>query len=114
MACRSYDYFTRKQCNVLFKAFKRGQLVPPKDCRGKVKRAGFVYRYENQYRYCGFYLTKDEELVNSQLAVLREAVSRLCSGDAAGAQKVLDVEDEGFNYDYLPSWCEPKKFWKQV
>lgn len=76
MAYGSYDYFTRKQCNVLYKAFKRGELIPPKDCRGKVKRAGFVYRYENQRRYCGFYLSKEQDLTNCQLAALREAVSR--------------------------------------
>lgn len=114
MAYGSYDYFTRKQCNVLYKAFMRGELVPPRDCRGKVKRPGFVYRYENQSRYCGFHLGIDEQLANCQLAALREAVSRLCKGDREGAQRILDAEDEGFNWGYLPQGVEPRKMWKAV
>lgn len=114
MAYGSYDYFTRKQCNLLFKAFKRGELVPPKDCRGKVKREGFVYRFEGQSRYCGFYLDKDQELVNCQLAALREAISKLCGGDREGAQRILDGEDECFNWNYLPQGVEPKKMWRAV
>ena len=114
MSHMSYDYFTRKQCNVLFKAFKRGELTPPRDCRGKVKREGFVYRYENQSRYCGLHVTPDEELVNCQLAALREAVSRLCKGDREGAQRVLDGKDEGFNWQNLPNGVVPEKMWRAV
>lgn len=114
MAHMSYDYFTRKQCNLLFKAFKRGELVPPKDCRGKVKRDGFVYRFENQSRYCGLRLGADELLINCQLAALREAVSKLCSGDAEGAQRILDGKDEGFNWNYLPEGVKPSKMWRAV
>lgn len=114
MAYGSYDYFTRKQCNLLFKAFKRGQLTPPKDCRGKVKRAGFVYRFEGQTRYCGWHLTPEQNLINCQLAALRETIGRLCSGDVEGAQKVLDGEDEGFNWGHLPNGVEPRKMWRAV
>lgn len=113
MAYGSYDYFTRKQCNVLFKAFKNGELVPPKDCRGKVKREGFVYRYEGQRRYCGK-LDADQQLVNCQLAALRKAISKLCDGDKDGAQAVLDGKDEGFNWAWLPNGVEPSKMWRAV
>lgn len=114
MAYGSYDYFTRKQCNLLFKAFKRGELVPPRDCRGKVKREGFVYRFEGQSRYCGFHLTADEMLVNCQLAALREAIGKLLNGDKEGAQAVLDGRDEKFNWAWLPQGVEPKKMWRAV
>lgn len=114
MAYGSYDYFTRKQCNVLFKAFKRGELIPPRDCKGRVKREGFVYRFEGQSRYCGFYLDSDQELVNCQLAALREAVSRICHGDLEGAQKVLDGADDDFNSHHLPESVKPQKMWRSV
>lgn len=114
MAYGSYDYFTRKQCNVLFKAFKRGEITPPRDCRGKVKRYGFVYRFEGQSRYCGFYLDNDQKLVNCQLAALREAVSRICSGDFEGAQSVLDGADDDFNFNHLPKGVKPQKMWRSV
>ena len=105
----SYDYFTRKQCNLLYKVFKRGQLIPPKDCRGKVKHPGFVYRYEGCSRYCGFYLSKEEELFNCQLAALREVIRHYCEGDFIGAQAILDCEDSSFLWNYLPEGAEPKK-----
>ena len=84
--------------------WRSGELTPPKDCRGKVKRPGFVYRYENQHRYCGFHVTKEEDLINCQLAALREAVSRLCSGDAEGAQRVLDGADFDLDNAVLDSY----------
>lgn len=114
MTYGSYYYFTRKQCNVVFKAFKRGQLVPPKDCRGKVKKPGFVYRYENQHRYCGFYLTKDEELANCQLAAVREVCSLVCNGEYDKAQRILNGEDESFNWNHLPQGVEPSKMWRTI
>ena len=114
MSYRSYDYFTRKQCNLLYKVFKRGQLTPPKDCRGKVKHPGFVYNFENRSRYCGFYVSTEEDLFNCQLAALRETIRYICEGDLEKAQKVLNAEDEVFLYNYLPHGVEPKKMWKVV
>lgn len=114
MAYRSYDYFTRKQCNLLYKTFMRGQLVPPKDCRGKVKRPGFVYRYENCSRYLGMYISPEQELFNCQMGVLREVISCICKGDLERAQALLNCEDEWMLFNYLPEGVEPKKFWKSV
>ena len=114
MSYGSYDYVTRKQCNVIFKAFKRGQLTPPKDCRGKVKREGFVYRYEGVSRRCGFYLDKDEDLLNCQLEAVREVCSAICNGELDKAQAILDGEDETFNWNYLPPDVEPSKMWRVV
>ena len=114
MAYTNYSYFTRKQCNVLYGAFKRGELVPPKDCLGKVKKPSFVYRYEHQHYLHGMRLSKDEILVNSQLAALEETIKRFRNGDVEGAQRVLNVEDEEFVWGWLPEGVEPQKFWRSV
>lgn len=114
MGYLSYDYFTRKQCNLLYKVFKSGQLEPPKDCRGKVKHPGFVYRYENCSRYCGFYLSKEEELLNCQLEALREVISCVCENNFERAQSILNCEDEFIRFNYLPQGVEPRKFWRSV
>ena len=114
MSYRSYDYFTRKQCNLLYKAFKRGQLVPPKDCRGKIKHPGFVYRYEGCSRYCGFYLSEEENLFNCQLAALREVIRLVCENKIDAAQAILNCEDSNFLWNYLPQGFNPKKMWKVI
>ncbi len=114
MSYGSYKYFTRKQCNLLYKCFKRGQLTPPKDCRGKIKSPGFVYRYENQSMFCGFHLSIEEKLINSQIGILEEVISCICANDFDRAQAILNCEDEAALHDWLPEGVDPKKFWKVV
>lgn len=110
----SYDYITRKQCNVIYKAFKQGKLTPPKDGRGRVKRPGFVYDYEYARFRCGFYPSDDDQIYNFQVAAIREIVGLIIKGDYAKAQDVLDVRDEDFNRGWMPSSTDKRKMWKLV
>ena len=114
MSYMSYSCITRKQCNVIYRAFKLGQLVPPKDCRGKVKSPGFIYRYECRSYYEGFRLHDDEKLLNAQLNAISEIVGLIISGKFEEAQKLFNCEDELFNSKYIPEGVSPKKFWKAV
>jgi hypothetical protein len=116
MAYTTYNHFTRKQCNVLFKAFKSGDLTPPKDCRGKVKRPGFVYGYEGRGIWHGMYLDKDEHLFNGQLLTLMDCVGLVIEGNLEKAQAMLDGEvgDSSDKIRHFPDWVEKKKMWKAV
>lgn len=114
MSYGGYSYFTRKQCNVIFKAFKRGVLKPPRDCRGRVKREGFVYGFEGRGFRHGFHLDRDEELLNTQIAALNKVCSLVCEGEHAKAQAILDGVDEQFNHDWLPVGVAPEKMWRSV
>ncbi len=114
MSYMSYDYFTRKQCNLLYKLFKQGKLVPPKDGRGKVKHPGFVYRYEGCSRYCGFNVSINEQLFNCQIAALREVISCVFKDEFEEAQSILAGTNNLFNYNWLPDSIPAKKMWKQV
>lgn len=119
-----YAYITRGQCNAIYKAFKQGQLTPPKDCRGKVKRPGFVYRYEGETT--GHYphmvantARRVEEnnrafLLNCQVAAIKTVAACIFEGRLEEAQMVLDGQHEGFNWDWLPSGVEPAKMWRVV
>ena len=113
MAYTTYSYFTRKQCNVLFKAFKRGDLTPPKDCRGKVKRPGFVYDYEGCGIYRGWYLDMDQRQFNGQLMTLMHIVGLVIDGELEKAQAFLDGTTKDM-YWFFPDEIEPKKMWKVV
>ena len=112
MSYSSYKYFTRKQCNVIYKAFKNGQLTPPKDCRGKVKREGFVYNYEGASFRHGFNLSKENKLFNGQILTLETVVGLICKGEYEEAQLVLD--GKLYFRDHFPEWVEPEKMWKVV
>lgn len=114
MSYLSYDYFTRKQCNAIYSAFKSGKLTPPKDCRGKVKKPSFIYRYENASRFMGMSLTKDERLFNCQLAALGEVIRLIFTDEFAKAQSILDCSEPNFIWKLLPEGVEPKKMWKVV
>lgn len=116
MSYTTYTYFTRKQCNVLFKAFKRGQLTPPRDCRGKVKRPGFVYDYEGCCFRRGMNHDKDRELFNGQLLTLMECVGLVIDGKLEEAQAMLngEVSDSYDDIRHFPSWVEREKMWKVV
>lgn len=116
MAYTTYTYFTRKQCNVLFKAFKRGELTPPRDCRGKVKREGFVYRYEGCGYIRGMYRSADELLFNGQLLTLIDCVGLVIDGKLDEAQALLDGEviDSHGDIRHFPEGTDPRKMWKVV
>lgn len=113
MSYGSWNTFTRKQCNVLYKAFKRGELTPPKDCRGKVKKPGFVYNYEDAHWRHGMYLTREEDLFNGQLGILQLVVGLVIAGDYEQAQSWLDGTHDDI-YSWMPEWVEPSKMWKVV
>lgn len=109
-----YSYFTRKQCNIIYRAFKEGKLTPPNDARGKQKRMGFVYDYEGEHTRHGFYMSEEDELFNCQYVALSTVVGLIVSKDYEKAQALLDGEDEAFNRNYMPSGMSPKKMWKRV
>lgn len=109
-----YSYFTRKQCNIIYRAFKEGKIAPPKDARGKQKRMGFVYDFEGEgFRY-GMFLDEDNCLFNCQYMALYTVVGLIISKDYEKAQAILDGEDADFNKSWLPVSIEPKKMWKRV
>lgn len=109
-----YSYFTRKQCNIIYRAFKEGKLTPPKDARGKQKRPGFVYDFEGKGLRYGMFLELDDVLFNCQYAALDKVVGLIISKDYEKAQAILDGKDESFNDNYLPVSVETKKMWKRV
>lgn len=109
-----YSYFTRKQCNIIYRAFKEGKLTPPNDARGKQKRMGFVYDYEGERIRHGFYMSDDDMLFNCQYAALSAVVGLIISKDYGEAQAILNGEDADFNLNWLPSGMSPKKMWKRV
>ena len=116
MSYTSYTYSTRNQCNELFKAFKNGELTPPKDCRGKVKRPGFVYDYEGRGLWRGMYLDKEQHLFNGQLLTLMDCVGLVIDGKLEEAQAMLngEVRDSYDDIKHFPDWVEREKMWKVV
>lgn len=109
-----YRYFTRKQCNIIYRAFKEGKLVPPNDARGKQKRMGFVYDFEGERFRHGFYMREEDVLFNCQYMALSTVVGLVISKDYEKAQAILDGTDANFNLHYLPAGMSPKKMWKRV
>ena len=107
-------YFTRKQCNILYKAFKNNELTPPKDYRGKVKSPGFVYSYEGRHYYCGMRLTADEMLSNFQLSALNAVIKRYLNGDIEEAQAIFDLHMPAFLIDKIPEGVSLNKLWKST
>lgn len=114
MSYLSDSYFTRKQCNILYKAFKNNELIPPKDCRGKVKSPGFVYSYEGRHCYCGMQLTKDEMLSNFQLSALAAVIRRYLDGNIEQAQAIFDLHMPAFLMDKIPEGVALNQLWKSV
>ena len=109
-----YSYFTRKQCNIIYRAFKEGKLTSPKDARGKQKRPGFVYDFEGEGFRHSMFLELDDALFNCQYVALSAVVGLIISKDYEKAQAILNGEDADFNLSWLPSGMSPKKMWKRV
>lgn len=109
-----YSYFTRKQCSIIYRAFKEGKLVPPKDAHGKQKRPGFVYDFEGEGLRHGMFLELDDVLFNCQCTALHKVVGLIINKNYEKAQAILDGKDESFNDNYLPVSVETKKMWKRV
>lgn len=109
---------TRKQVNVIFKAFRNGQLVPPKGANGQRLTDGFVYRFEEvAWRYGAtnnYHLSDESVLLNAQLAAIEEVVGCIVRGELEQAQRILDAKDECFLLAWLPDDFDPRKFWKRV
>ena len=112
MSYRGYQTITRKQCNVLYGAVKRGELNPPRDCRGKEKKPSFVYRFQDAAPYEGMFLKDEEVLYNVQWQAINSCVDRFLSGNVEGAQMLLDAEDADFIAARLPKCFDARKFWK--
>lgn len=109
-----YSFFTRKQCNIIYRSFKEGSIIPPCDARGKMKRCGFVYDYEGCATRHGMFLSVDDMLFNCQYMALSTVVGLIISKEYDKAQSILDGKDEDFNLCWLPEGVEPKKMWKRV
>lgn len=111
---RTYQCITRKQCNIIYKAFMQGKLEVPCDARGKQMKPGYVYRFED----CGWFLDvsghKDYYLANVQLDTISEVVGLICAGEYEKAQAELNGTGEKVSAELARIGLTAGKLWKRV
>lgn len=112
MEIKTLNGLSRKQCNIVYKAFKDNWLKPPYNELGYRERPGFVYRFEGKINV-GID-GETEYFLQAQIDTMAEVARLLTFDYFKAAQELLDGKDWKWIATHFPESAEHDYIWKVI